>query len=390
MDEKDKKDPESSPKTPPAPAEPPKPKKGRKLVKPFYLHLGPFGKISAQEKIDFTRHLSVTIKTGIPLLEGLRLIRDQSRSKRFRSIIDEIITDVNNGLTLTRSMEKYKRVFGDFFISIVSVGEASGNLSTSLLYISNELKKQREINSKIKSAMIYPSVVFFATVGMTVFLTTYIFPKILPIFSSLRVELPFTTKIVIKLFVFMTGYYLYIIAGIIVLLVLIKVLFSIKSVRFFIDRFLLRLPVVSRLVVSLTMANFSRSLGILLKSGMTIVDALHIAKSTFTNLYYQKQIENIEEVVRRGEEISRYMSEHGRYFPAMLTGMIKVGESTGTLEENLVYLADYYTEELDLSVKNLTSLLEPLLVLLMGLVVGFIALSIITPIYSVTQGLKIN
>jgi type IV pilus assembly protein PilC len=353
--------------------------------KPSFLN-----RVSTQDKVDFTRHLAATIKSGIPLVEALKLIQSQTSSKNFVGIIGQVITDINNGQTLSKSFGRFGPVFGDFFISIVGVGEASGNLAASLLYISSELKKQREINSKVKSAMVYPAVVLVATLAMALFLTIYIFPQILPVFTSLRVELPITTRIMIKIFVFLGSYYIHTIVGIILSIIVLKILFSMKKFHFFYDKMILSVPVVGELIVHMTMANFSRSLGILLKSGMTIIDALSVTQSTFHNMYYRYHVGQIIEVVKRGEEIGRYLSEHPRLFPPMLVGMIKVGESTGNLEENLEYLSEYYTEELDLSVRNLTSLLEPLLILIMGLVVGFIALSIVTPIYSVTQGLKVR
>lgn len=360
------------------------------LKKNISININIFRHISVQEKVDFARHLSITIKSSVPLVTGLRLIKEQTSSKYFASIIGKIINKINSGQSLASALQEFSHIFGDFFISIVGVGEASGNLSTSLLYVSSELKKQRELNNKIKSALIYPTVVFFATIGMTIFLTTYIFPKIIPIFSSLNVKLPFTTKLVIAFFEFITTYYPHVGIGLVVLVLGGKLLLSVKSVHILFDRVVLKIPVLSQLIINATVTNFSRSLGILLKSGMTIIDALEVSKETFHNMYYQYHIEKMVQDVRRGESIGKYLGEHRKLFPPMLVGMIKVGESTGNLEENLVYIAEYYTEELDLSIKNLTSLLEPFLVLIMGIVVGFIALSIITPIYSVTQGLNVS
>ena len=290
--------------------------------------------------------MSVAIKSGLPLLEALRLIQNQAASKKLTKIVGQLMDDVNNGQSLAQALARYQNSFGDFFISMVKVGEASGNLASSLLYLSTELKKQREIAGKAKSAMIYPSVVLLATIGMSV--------------------------------------------GSVVACIVLRILITVKKIHFYFDKLVLGLPIVSGIVIATTLANFTRSLAVLLKSGMTIIDALAVTKVTFHNKFYQFHVQNIIDAVRRGDEMAHYMATDTRLFPPMLTGMIKVGESTGNLEENLLYLSEYYTEEVQSSVQNLTSLLEPLLVLVMGVVVGFIALSIIMPIYSITQGLKVN
>lgn len=326
----------------------------------------------------------------MPVLEALRLIRRQTASSAFGKIIDEIIKDVNNGQMLAQSMQRFDYVFGDFFINMVRVGESSGNLSQSLLYLSHELKKQKEVAGRVRSAMIYPGVIFCATIGITAFLTFFIFPKILPVFSSLQVQLPITTKILIWLLDFLQHYGIFAGLGVVALIILVKVLLSMPSIHFWFDRATLMVPVLKTVTVNVTMTNFSRSLSVLLKSGMTIVDALGIAKNTFHNMYYQREIGRMLESVKKGESMARFLEMRPKLFPAMVTGMIQVGESTGNLEENLNYLAEFYEGEVNESVSNLTIVIEPLLLLFMGFLVGFVALSIITPIYQITQGLEVK
>lgn len=349
-----------------------------------------FNGVSDQEKINFARHLAVSIKTGMPLLEALNLIKEQTDSKKFRKIIDAIIHDVNNGQFLAQSLERFQFVFGDFFINLVKVGETSGSLSSSLLYVAQELKKQREINQKVRSAMVYPAVILVATLGITLFLTLFIFPKILPIFESLRVDLPITTRAVIFSLNFMKSYGVLAVAGGIILAFVLRIILTLQKVHFLFDRLMLKIPFVSLLITNLTLANFSRSLGVLLKSGMTIVDSLDIAKGTFHNAVYRREVEKVAEGVRRGESMARGLHEAKKFFPPLMTGMIRVGETTGNLEENLEYLAEYYESEVKETVERLTTVIEPVLLIFMGVLVGFIALSIITPIYKITQGLKIK
>lgn len=357
-------------------------------IQNFFLKL--FSPVSTQEKINFARHLSVGIKSGLPILEALQLIRKQTSSKRFAEIVDSIIDDVNNGQFLAQSLGRFDYVFGEFFVNMVKVGETSGNLSNTLLYLSQELKKQRDINHRIRSAMVYPGVIFVVTIGVTLFLTLFIFPKILPIFVSLGVQLPFTTQLVIKFLTFLSKYGLLALGILVALVVSIRLLLATEKVHFAFDRFLLSLPFISGIIVNLTMTSFTRSLSVLLKSGMNIIDALEISKKTFHNKYYRYQVENVVGSVKKGESVARYLSSVPKLFPPMLIGMIQVGESTGNLEQNLLYLSEYYESEVDEVVKNLTIILEPMLLLFMGLLVGFVALSIITPIYNVTQGLRLG
>src|SRR5258706_429679 len=349
---------------------------------------GLFSGVSSQEKINFARNLSVGIKSGMSIIDVLAMLKEQTGSKNFKKIIQRFIENINNGQFLAQALEQVKYIFGDFFISIIKVGESSGNLSTSLLYLAAELKKQRDINHKVKSALIYPAIIFFATIGITVFLTLYIFPKILPIFSSLHVTLPFTTKALIWLLAFLKGYGLITLGALVILVIAWRMLLILERFHFFYDTFLLRIPFLSNVIKNLTLANFTRSLYVLLKSGITIVEGLEIAKGTFNSLYYRKQIDHMIEYVKRGESMARYLETKPHLFPPMFTGMVRVGETTGNLEDNLLYLSEYYESEVDEVIKNLTTIIEPILLLLMGLSVGFIALSIITPIYKVTQGLS--
>lgn len=344
-----------------------------------------FNGISAQEKINFARNLSVGIKSGMPLIEVLTLLKQQTTSKYFQNIIQRFIDNVNNGQSLAQALSNAKNIFDEFFISIIRVGESSGNLSSSLLYLSQELKKQHDIKNRVKSALIYPVIIFCATIGVTLFLTVFIFPKLLPVFSSLNIDLPLSTKILIMLLAFIKGYGFIILGALIVLFVISKLLLKLKKVRFFYDSILLKVPFMSKVIKNLTLTSFTRSMHVLLKSGVTIMDALSIARSTFSNLYYKKEIDNMVEYVRRGESMTHYLEQNPRLFPSMLTGMIKVGESAGKLEENLEYLSEYYESEVDEILKNLTTVIEPVMLLLMGLMVGFIAISIITPIYKVSQ-----
>ncbi|MBI3589711.1 MAG: type II secretion system F family protein [Candidatus Liptonbacteria bacterium] len=347
-----------------------------------------FERLSVQEKIDFARHLAIVIKAGLPLVEGLKIIRNQITSKTLIEIVDRLIGDIEKGQSLADSLQAHQHIFGDFFINIIRVGETSGTLAQNLLYLADELKKAKVLRSKIRSAMVYPMVILIATLAITGFLTFVVFPKIIPVFTGLNIKLPATTRILIEVLNFTKQYGWELLVGGILLIVIFRLLIRLPVFKYFFDRSVFMVPVLSGLTININMANFTRILGLLLKSGIRIVEAVTITASTFNNLVYRRALANADENIRKGQQLAEYLSLNEKFFPILLCGMIKIGENTGNLEDNLFYLSEYYTEEVDNKVRNLTTLLEPVMLLFMGLFVGFVAISIITPIYSISQGLS--
>ncbi len=346
-----------------------------------------FGRVSDQEKINFARHLALTIKAGLPLVEALKIIQKQIQKGTLGIIIDDLIEKVEGGQFLSQGMENHKNVFNDFFISIVRIGEQSGTLSENLLYLSEEMKKSRDLKNKIRSAMVYPVIIFIATIGITGLLTFVIFPKVLPVFASMKIALPMTTKILIATLNFLLVYWWALLLGLATAIVALKIVLRFEPVKYFFDRLLFYIPVVSSLTVDIAMSNFTRTMGVLLKSGVRIVEAVNITARTMDNLVYRRILLSAAEDIGRGEQFVNILNKNKKFFPVILASLIEIGENTGNLEDNLFYLSEYYSEEVGTMVGNLTSLLEPLLLLVMGVIVGFVALSIITPIYEVTSGI---
>lgn len=328
------------------------------------------------------------IKAGIPLFDAIKILRKQISSKKLIPLLDHLVTTISNGQSLADGLKPYRKSFGEFFLSIVQVGEASGTLAENLLYLAEELRKRKALHGKVRSAMIYPIILLVMTMVITSFLTFFVFPKVMPIFSSLNVELPVTTQMLISLLSFLRAYGAWVLAGFVALIIAYRLLLRVKSFKWYTDRVFLALPAVGRLSVDVNVANFTRVLGVLLKSGVKIVEAVIIASHTFDNAVYQQALVAAAEHVRKGEPLGEYLRKEKKIFPPILTAMIEVGENTGSLEENLFYISEYYVDEVDNSIKNLTSFMEPFFLLVMGIVVGFVALSIITPIYSLTQSIS--
>jgi type IV pilus assembly protein PilC len=355
--------------------------------KTFDRHLPP--NMSLKEQMLFAKRLAFLTRAGVTILEGLHMIEEQAQGKRYGKIVRAISQDIQEGSSLSRSLGKFPKMFGEFSINIIHIGENSGSLSDNLEYLAEELKKRNDLKNKVISAFIYPAVITVATIGITAFLMLYLFPKLMPIFNSLKMELPLTTKIVIAISVFLQQWGLIALIVCIVLCVAVIVVrrYSYKA-RNVIDKVLLTLPVVGVLLRTFNLAVDMRTLGLLIRSGTPITPALHLVAKTSHSTVYRQHFENLSEVVGRGEQMSTYMKTQKKDFPPLLTQMVSVGERSGSLSTSLEYLATMYEIEMDDYTKNLASMIEPALMVIMGLVVGLIAVSIITPIYGITEHLK--
>lgn len=368
-----------------------RPKRERpKMVSTFMQRLDEMAasRMSLREQTFFAKRLSFLISAGVPVVESLHILRDQARSRGHRIMLGRIIADAANGQTLAKSFAKFPKIFSQFSLHIIRVGEASGTLSQNLGYLSSELKKRQALRRKVIGAFIYPAIVTAATLGITVFLMVYLFPKIMPIFASLNARLPLSTRIVIMMSDAIREHGLLMLA-VVTALVMVFIVSLRKNgrFRFFVHRNMLRIPGFGIMVRYYNVANASRTLGLLLKSGLKLSEALPITSDTTANLAYRKQFALMAEAVMRGEKISTHLMRRRELFPDIFGNMVAVGEKSGSLSDTLVYLSDLYEGEVDDFTKNLSTLVEPALMVIMGVLVGFIAVSIITPIYGITQNL---
>ncbi|OGM93257.1 hypothetical protein A2333_02840 [Candidatus Wolfebacteria bacterium RIFOXYB2_FULL_49_7] len=347
-----------------------------------------FTRVSLAERIMFVKHMSMMIHSGMTEVESLRLIRSQIRNKGFLTILDDIIMSVENGQALSTALARYNRVFGDLFVNIIKIGELSGTLSENLDYLALEMRKSQSLRSKVRGALIYPAVIFAATIGVVGGLIFFILPKILPIFKSLKVTLPFTTRALMAVSDALRSHTILIGFILIAVIVIMLVLRRIPVTRYILHRILLSLPIFGNISIGFNMANMTRVLGMLLKSGEKIVQAVSITADASSNMVYRKALQEAVIEIQKGKTLYAYFEEHEHLFPPTVGRMIEVGEKTGNLDNNLAYLAEFYENEVDEVTKNLSGILEPLLLVVMGVAVGFVALAIITPIYGITQGLK--
>ena len=348
-----------------------------------------YTKFSIKKQTFFAKRLSFLIKAGVPMLESIHVIQKQTKSKNEIKIFSKVISDISNGQSLASSLGKFKGVFGNFAINIIKAGESSGTLTQNLNYLADELKKKEMLRKKILSALLYPVIVTLATFGITGVLIVYIFPKILPIFKSLNADLPLSTKIII--FISETiRHHGFLIFGILILLIIATVLMRkyVPKVRLFFDGFILRIPLFGEIAKNYNLTNTMRTLGLLLKSGLSLNEALAITADTTENMQYKRAFANISDGVMKGKNVSELLSNHPAIFPDMLGHMVSIGEKSGNLSSTLLYLSEFYENEFDDLTKNLSSSIEPVLMIVMGVLVGFVAVSVITPIYEITNSLK--
>ncbi|OHA17512.1 MAG: hypothetical protein A3H57_02080 [Candidatus Taylorbacteria bacterium RIFCSPLOWO2_02_FULL_43_11] len=354
---------------------------------PFWKTIG--AKYSTKELVHFVKRLAFLIKSGVPVLESVHLLRKQTRSSAKGRVLDGIIEDLSNGQFLSDAMAKHTKNFGAFSINVVKVGEMSGSLSINLTYLAEELHKRHVLQRKLLGALVYPAFITIATIGVATMLTVYIFPKVMPIFTSLNVTLPLTTQILLFVSNFLQAYW-----GTIFLAVLVSIavfIFAVKKFpkfHYLIASAVLRFPIFGTLVLHYNVANFCRTFSLLLKSGFGVVESCSIIADSTNNPVYKEQCNLIRERIIRGERISKQMEESQRLFPDIVRHMTAIGESSGNLSDTFMYLSEHYESEVDDLVKNLSNSIEPVLMIFMGLVVGFVAVSVITPIYEITQSLQ--
>ncbi len=348
-----------------------------------------FFRFSNQDKILFAKRLSILVRAGVPLLECLRILRKQAATASSIHIFEQVVTDVESGKYLSASLTKFKSIFGEFAINIINVGELSGTLQGNLIYLAEELRKKQELRRKVLSALVYPIFIVVATIAISTLLTVFIFPKILPIFESFKFELPFTTKALIFVSSTLIHYGIYMALAAILLGVTIGILYKkTRRIRLAMDYAILKIPIFGTLSQSYQLTNMCRTLALLLKSQIPIVQATTITANTLHNTVYRNELREIAENVKKGEKISTNLEKKPKLFPPLISQMVIIGETTGNLDDTLLYVAELYENEIDTVTKNLSTTLEPVLMIVMGIIVGFIAVSIITPIYEITQYLN--
>lgn len=345
------------------------------------------GRVSLEQKVLWARNMSVMLHSGLTIEETLEVTADQATGT-FKKVLTGLHKAISSGQPLGDGMARYPKVFEESFINVVRAGEASGNLEENLTNIAENLEKERELRSKIKGAMLYPTVVLVAALILGLAMSFLVLPKIVPLFEGLKVDLPATTRALIWFSHVVRDYTWQLLIGVIGGVVGLIWLFKRRFFKPVSHWLWLRLPIVSKLTRYTNQARFCRTLGTLLQSGLNIDEALEIAGSTVNNYYYRGALKHAAQSISKGGSLSAALSQHQNLFPILVTRMVGVGEQSGNTSETLLFLAHFYEVEVETSTKSLATAIEPVLLIIIGLGVGFLALSIITPIYEITGNIR--
>ncbi|MBN1168621.1 type II secretion system F family protein [Candidatus Woesebacteria bacterium] len=341
------------------------------------------GKISVADKAAFCRFMATMLKAGLPLPEAIEIIQEETTNKKFKKILYDVSFNLKKGSSLHGILSKYESDFGTIFLTILKAGEESGSLEKSFGYLSQQLLQMHELSQKIKGSMMYPLVIVGAMIANGILMFTFVLPKLSQVFLQLNADLPRATEILLQVGTFLGGHVLLTIGTVLGLLLLILAIFMIKKTRDIVVSLFIRLPVVSKVVSQIDASRFARTLSTLLKSGVPITVALDVSSDVVMQSNVKKVTERFSKGVEKGESLSEILEEDKKSFPPVMIQTIKAGEKTGSLEVVLEEMAGFYESEVDYSLKRATSLLEPILLLIIGLAVGAMAVLMITPIYSV-------
>lgn len=347
-----------------------------------------FISVPLKEKMTFTRNLSVMVSSGLTVSRAINNLSIQTGNKAFKKILEEVNADLQAGKTLAEGLGKYPAVFNELFVNMVYVGEVSGNLEEVLDILALQLEKENDLLSKVRGALIYPAVIIFAMIGIGILMLVYILPKITSVFKDMDVQLPATTQVIIAFSDFLRNHYLIAVVLVVVGVVGTKIFAKTNAGKRFFGYVFVRMPIIGNIVVKVNCARFARIHSSLLKSGISVVNALTIVSKTLSNVYYKDALAEAIGEIQKGVNLSVVIRKYPRIFPILVPQIIEVGEETGKTETVLQRLAEFYEEEVSQITKNMSSIIEPVLMLLIGGAVGFFAVAMLQPMYSVLENIK--
>jgi len=344
------------------------------------------GKVPLNEKVVFMRQLATMVGAGLPLTQSLEILAAQAQNKAFKRSLSVIVKDIRGGSGLADSMAGQKDVFSDITINLVRAGEGSGNLEGVFLRLADNMEQKRTFQAKVKGAMIYPVIIIVAMVAVIAILLVTMVPQMTELYEEFDSTLPLATRVLVWMSDAMINYWWLIISIVVILVGSFISYRRSKAGREMTDGLILVVPIFGKLTIDSQIAEFARTLEMLMKSGIPIVDALNTVAESLGNVIFQDAVKKAAKAVERGIPLAKPLSEEEK-FPMIVSQMIAVGEETGKVDVILGKLTDYFTEEVNHTVNNLTTLMEPVMLLVMGGVVGFIAIAIYMPIFQIGEAM---
>ncbi|VAX37714.1 Type IV fimbrial assembly protein PilC [hydrothermal vent metagenome] len=346
--------------------------------------LGGGGKVKPDEVVIFSRQLATMVDAGIPILQGLNALQEQVVHPTFKKALTAIEADIQHGSSLSGAFAKHSNIFDTLFVNMVKVGETGGVLSAVLDRISSYMEKTLRLQRKVKSALIYPAVVISMAIIITIVLLVKVVPTFAGIYDSFDRELPAMTQVLINTSDFLKKYLLFIIGGLVALFFTIRKWHKTEKGGMILDGVTLRMPIFGDLLRKVAISRFSRTLATLIQSGVPILESLDIVGKTIGNRVLEKVIEDVKNNVREGESLDEPLAKSG-VFPPMVTRMIAIGEKSGQMEKMLLKISEFYDDQVDAAVEGLTSIIEPLIIGVLGVIIGFIVIALFLPIINITQ-----
>lgn len=343
--------------------------------------------VPLSEKMMFTRNLSVMVSSGLPLTRALDNISLQTKNKKFSKILGEIKESVQSGASFADALRKFPAIFDDLFVNMIKVGESSGNLEEVLDILATQLEKDHEIRGKVKGALTYPGVILVAMILIGIIMLTYVLPKITSVFSDMDVVLPKSTLFIIGLSDFFKNHSILVFIIVVALAVFIKIFIKTVPGKRTVGFLSINTPLINNIIIKVNCARFARIYSSLLKSGVSVVESLKIISDTLTNYYYKDAILEGVEQIQKGNNLSKVLEKKGKIFPVLVPQMLQVGEETGKTESVLMRLAEFYEDEVNQLTKNLSSIIEPVLMIIIGAAVGFFAVSMLQPMYGLMSNI---
>ena len=347
------------------------------------INLSFLSRISTMDKISFAKNTANMLSAGLPLSRALGVSEKQTTNPKLKDVFRNLNASISGGKSFSVALKDYPNIFPDIFVSMVQAGEESGNLAQSLKDISIQMEKTYLLKKKVKGAMMYPAIIFIVMFVVAFLMMIYVVPRLTKTFKDLKTDLPSSTKVIIFVSDFLSQNIILSVLSLVLFFVVI-VLFSKSSLgkRFF-DTIVLKIPVISQIVIETNSARTARTLSSLLSAGVDMITAVKITGDVLQNVNYKKVLNKLESVVERGDSMSSVFAEQTKIYPPFVTEMVSVGEETGQLSEMLLGVANFYENEVEQKTKDLSTIIEPVLMVFIGCAVGFFAISMITPMYSV-------
>jgi type II secretion system protein F len=339
-------------------------------------------RVSDREIALFTRQLSTLVESGVNILNGLNICLKQTPNKRLRLTLEDVAGQIRDGKSLSDSLALHPDLFGGLYTSLVHSGEIGGNIQLSLKRLTDFLEKEEELKSSVRASLAYPAFILCVSIGTIIVLLGFVIPRLVTMFTDLGQALPLPTKILIDTSDFLRHFWWLFLAGAFIAVFFFQRLYHNPRGRLAIDKFKLNFPLLGGIHLKTQIGRFTRTLSLLASSGIPIVQALDVSLSGLSNRVLAQEVKKFKEEIAGGNSLSHCL-RHSKTFPAFVTNIVAIGEETGTLEKSLLRIADDYEREADRALKSLTRLLEPVIILVMGLIVGFMVLSMLLPIFQI-------